>query len=367
MKVLHLVSRLSINSGLMSVIMNYYRRIDRKEVQFGFLYFTEDRSEDYKSEIKELGGKIYFFNINKWRLKESFRTAFSDLKEKYDVFHVHELYLLFAAEKTARQSGVKAIIGHAHTIKYSEKFFSGIRNRITCLGINRRCDYEVACSRDAGKLFFGNDIHTGKFNIINNAIKLGEYHFDSEKRLRIRNNLGLTEKNFVVGHVGRFTHPKNHPFIIELFKEIWKNKEYSRLLLIGEGPCEDRIKELVRKNKLEDMVIFLGSRKDVNDLYSAMDVFLFPSLYEGLGSAVVEAQANGLPCFVSNTVPLQAKVLGSYKIFDLKDGPEKWAEKILNADLTRNNDSYDLMTGAGFNIDIECKKLKDLYQMMIGA
>ena len=361
-KVLHLVSSLSINSGLMSVIMNYYRAIDRNKVQFGFLYFKKVPDNTYEDEIKLMGGEIFYFQLNQYNPFKSFKCVFEEIAGRYDILHVHELYLMFAAEKIARNNGIKKIIGHAHTIKYSENIISGIRNRILCIGLNKRCDYRMACSEEAGKVFFGNNIYLNKFCVLNNAIDVDLYRFNKSKRDKIRKEMQVSDNEILIGHVGRFTHPKNHPFIVEIIDGLVNRDRKYKLVLIGDGEGEKQIKTLVKEKNLVENVIFLGSRMDVNLLYSAMDIFLFPSLYEGLGFVAIEAQANGLKCFLSNAVPKRAKVLDSCQIIDLCLGSDYWVEEIINSDIRREINGVEIVSKSGFDIDTERVKLEGIYK-----
>ena len=364
-KVLHFVSSLSINSGLMSVIMNYYRSIDRNNVQFGFAFFKNNDKGTYLSEIEEYGGKTYYTHIDKRLIKRSLENLFDSIDERYDILQIHELYLAFIVEKIARKHGIKVVIGHAHTIKFSENFWSGVRNQILCSGINRYCDYEVACSKEAGEVFFGKNIYSDKFFILNNAIDIKRYEFCPEERKRIRSKFSYADDDIVIGHVGRFSPAKNHSFIIEVFKALCEQSDRYKLLLVGEGPDEERIKNLVKAFNLEGLVKFMGRREDVNLLYSAMDIFLFPSLYEGLGYALIEAQANGLTCIASETIPLQAKILESYTIINLNEGPFYWAKKIIDSRITREEHCSGILTDYGYNIAIEGNKLEEKYRNMM--
>lgn len=364
-KVLHFVSSLSINSGLMSVIMNYYRKINREKVQFGFMFFKNLSEGTYSAEIKELGGDVIYFDLEKTHMYRAIESAFSGLVDKYDILQIHELYLAFAVNNIARKHDINIIIGHAHTIKFSESFVSGLRNRILCLGINKACDYKMACSKEAGKLFFGKEVFSDRFTILNNAIDVQKYRFRQDKREELRNSLGYKNSDVVIGHVGRFAHPKNHLFLVEIFSYIVKRNSKYKLMLVGEGSLESEVRAVVENKKLSENVKFLGRREDVNLLYSAMDVFLFPSLYEGLGNALIEAQANGLACVASSAIPQQARILSSYKVLSLEKDAEYWAKEVVNLETFRNDNCCELLTAKGYNIEIEGQLLEEKYQSMI--
>ncbi|KGE18326.1 glycosyltransferase family 1 protein [Paenibacillus wynnii] len=366
LKVLHVVSTLSRSSGVMSFIMSYYRNINRSSIQFDFLYWV-DSNGTYAEEIEELGGRVYFVKKPGFSKNSFFSilSFFKDNSDKYKILHLHEVYLNSLFSILGRKYGVRHIISHSHTTKYSDKKINAIRNRILCLPLKKNVDAYFACSQAAGNFLYGKRLmKQGKIKIINNAVDSKKFEFNEKIRTKVRNNLKL-DKELVIGHVGRFNKQKNHEFLIEIFSEVFKKNKNSILLLIGMGPLEEEIKEKVKLYSLSDQVLFLGQREDVRDLLHAMDVFVLPSIFEGLGIVLIEAQMTGLQCYTSDIVPIEAKVTENISYLSLKSAASVWAERILETknDSVRTNETNKIRN-AGFDIRIEAKKLESYYLKM---
>ena len=293
--------------GLETMIMNYYRNIDRNKVQFDFLTHRDERW-DYDDKIESLGGKIYHlpklnpFSKNYLNALDKF---FKEHKE-YQIVHCHQDCLSGVVLKVAKKNGVRFTIAHAHSAS-QDKNLKYLIKVLAKKNIKKYSDKMFACGEEAGKWMF----ETDNFEVLNNAIDTDLYTYNKEKADKVKKEFSI-ENKFVVGHVGRFNYPKNHKFIIDVFSEIQKIKEDSVLMLVGDGDLRSQIEQKVRDLGLSDKVIFTGVRSDVNDLMQGMDVFLFPSLYEGLPVTMVEAQASGLKCIISDKVPLECKMTKMY-------------------------------------------------------
>ena len=331
-RILHVVSKLSINSGVMNVIMNYYRYIDRTKIQFDFLYF-EERIPDLKKEIERLGGKVYF--VHKPSLKrcintyKEFNSFFERNAAKYTAVHLHEVYLVHFINHFCKKYNIKHLITHAHTTKYSDNPKNALRNKIMCLGLNDVATDLFACSKAAGKFYYGKEaVDSGKVKIIPNAINLEKYKFNENVRNKIRKELKLEDK-FVVGHIGRMAPQKNQKFLLKIFSEVKKRKNNAILLMIGDGPLKSEIEKEIDNLNLRDSVILFGVRNDVPQLLMAMDVFVLPSLFEGLGIVAIEAQASGLTCILSKEVPKEVEI-HSCKFLSLNELNSIWADYISN-------------------------------------
>lgn len=226
----------------------------------------------------------------------------------------------------------------------------------------------LACSQLAAVWMYGKDLaDSGKVTVINNAIDLSKYAFHPEKRKTLRKALGLGDE-FVIGHVGRFMFQKNHVFLLDAFAAALKKKPHMALLLVGDGPLRPKMEEKVQQLGIGAQVKFLGLRSDVQDLYNAMDLFVLPSHYEGLPVVGVEAQANGLSCLFSTAVTRETKLTKNAVFFDLSQGAERWAEKIVSCTGERNPEVEQDMREAGFDIDASALKLEHMYeQMSIGG
>lgn len=327
-RILHIVSSLNSASGVMHVIMNYYRHFDRSKVQFDFLYFFQ-MPDTFEEEIKSLGGRTFFLPKPSLRrgitIYREYDRFFRERAGDYKAVHLHEVYLNLLIMPLARKYGIKYLIAHSHSTMFSDQKLKAFRNRLLCLGVKKEANIYCACSRAAGQALFGEKaVASGKVKIIHNAIDVEKYKFNPEIRNKIRRELNL-EDLFVVGHVGRFSKQKNHVFLLEIFSEIQKIIPKSALVLIGGGPLHEKIREKTRVLKNEDAVLFLGIKRNVADYLQAMDVFIMPSLFEGLGMVLWEAQCSGLPCIVSDVIPEEAKVSDNFQILSLEEKPAVWA------------------------------------------
>ena len=357
--VLMFVSNTNKRSGVATVIMNYYSNVC-ETVHMDFIYFEDLDKNNYNEQIKKYGGRIYKFSSPfkfvafRKQLKEFCREHYKE----YDIFHYNFPFLGIFFTDISKLLGGCVVISHAHATKFGECFISNLRNGIAArLAVNVP-DYYFACSRKAGVHNFGNRFNTDKGYVVNNAIQLKHFVFNTENRESVRNEFKLQDK-FIVGHIGNFTPQKNHIFIINVFYEILKKNENAELLLIGEGYLRTSIQEKTEKLGIASKVHFTGVRNDIGRLLSGMDLFLFPSLFEGLGIALIEAQTNGLPCLVSDVIPEEAKVCNFIEL-SLNNSAEKWSKAALT-DIHRENDAYNLVKHAGFDLNVEASKLIDIY------
>ena len=302
-KVLHFVSTPAIWSGVMSVIMNYYRHIDRSRVQFDFLCFLPCE-ESYEKEINELGGQVFFISkpsASPHTLKE-LTAFFKKHQGEYQWLHNHEVYLSFLLKPISEHYGIKDFIVHSHATRYSDRKWAAVRNRILCFPIRFMKCHRFACSEAAGFFLFKECwINQHEFKIIPNAIERTKFTFDEDLRNRYRKELSL-EKSFVIFHIGRFVHQKNHSFLLKIFSDIASAIPSAKLILVGNGPLKESVKQLAYDLGIIDKIIFLGQRKDVPALLQAADLFILPSIYEGLPISCLEAQAAGLPCLISDMI-----------------------------------------------------------------
>ena len=339
MRVLHFVSSLSLNSGVMAVIMNYYRHIDRNKIQFDFIHFDDMASnKTYQDEIALLGGKTYLISKPSLSLSSlrDIINFFNCHDGEFAIIHIHEVYLTFLLAPISHKHGIR-VITHCHSTRFSEKFFSATRNRLLCLGINYMTDSRLACSKQAGVFLYGSHAN---FSVINNAIEINKFLFSPFKRNKIRRSLAIDDK-IVIGHVGRLNKSKNHKFIIEIFNIFHHYYKNSILLLVGDGPELYEIKDQIKSCNLDSCVYCLGMRADVADIYNAMDLFLFPSLFEGLGIALIEAQVNGISCLASSCIPSEVDI-GGVEFISLKQSAEYWSQKLKESLLSMQQTGYRL-------------------------
>ena len=356
-RVLHILQRMEAG-GTQALLMNIYRNIDRNKVQFDFLVEYPDK-QFYDEEILKLGGKIYYSNVrNDFNIFKFIKKLKKIIKENdYKIVHMHTYSIGYFCLKAAKECNVPIRIAHSHNnqtvhdFKYLPKLFL---QRIYTIYANNLLD----CSEEAGRYLFKNK----KFKVLNNAIDSKKFIYNEEIRKKEREELGL-ENSFVVGHVGRFHPQKNHKFLIEIFSEIKRKKDNAKLLLIGTGDLENSIKKQVQELNLQNDVIFLGNRIDVNNLYQAMDIFIFPSLFEGLGIVAIEAQASGTPIVCSNKLPPEIEISPIFKKLSLNETAEVWADeaiKLANAPYARKN-MQDKIIGAGFDIKCVANDIQKYY------
>lgn len=333
-RILHIVSSLGTGSGVMSVLMNYHRNIDKERIQFDYLSFKETE-ETYENEILSLGGKVYRIsspNMTREYQKE-IDVFFENHKGEYLIIHCHPIFASVIFGKIAKKYGVKHVIQHSHTSSYGHNKLSAIRNFfIMVIGKGIVTDY-VACSEKAKKLFFWEK--TENVFLMRNALQIEKYEFSQKNRDEIRKNLNI-EKNIVIGHVGRFSKEKNHVFLLEIFKAFKEKKDNAKLLLVGDGSELQTIKMEAKKKHLQEDVVFVGRKTDVSAYMSAMDIFVFPSKFEGLGLVLLEAQINGLPCLASDCIPQEVTVSDLIKYKSLNDSVEEWAEEAINLTREKN-------------------------------
>ncbi len=341
--------------GLETMLMNYYRQLDRSRVQFDFLVHR-DFEADYDAEILSLGGRIHRLpQLNPFSsgYLKALDNFFAQHKE-YKIVHSHLDCMAGIPLKYAKKHGVPMRIAHSHSSSQT-KDKKYLLKLLFKRNIPKNATQLFACSQKAGDWMFGG----ADFQVVNNAIDAKVYAFDPDIRAEARKELGISPDALVVGHVGRFDPPKNHDFILRIFAQLPPN---ARLLLIGDGALRRQTEEQASKLGIADRVIFTGVRKDVPRLLQAMDVFLFPSTYEGLPVSIVEAQAAGLPCLISDKVPMECKKTDLVEQIPLERPTEHWAQQVLQAAKLPRTDQYEEIKKAGFDIAANALWLQNFYE-----
>ena len=351
-----------VGGGVEAVVMNYYRHIDRNKIQFDFIC-DDDSTCIPKEEIENLGGKVILIppyqKVFKYH-KELKRV----LKEgQYKIVHSHINALSVFSLWAAKSAKVPVRVAHSHSTSNKKEWKKTLlKNMLRPFSKLFATDY-FCCSELAGRWLFGNKTYDeGKVYLLNNAIDVDKFKYNEKVRKTKRKELNIKDKDLVIGHIGRFVKQKNHEFLIDIFNEIHKQNKNTVLLLAGEGPLKEEIQEKVKSLGLEKSVQFLGQRNDANELYQAMDLFLFPSLYEGLGMVLIEAQCAGLPCLCSTEVPKVAKVSDNVFFLDLKDTLLDWKDAILESiNQERRKDCSEEVSKYGYDIKEEVKKIEKYY------
>lgn len=314
-------------AGLETMLMNYYRNIDRSKIQFDFLTHRPERS-DYDNEIESLGGKMYYaprLYPQNYPTYFKWMANFFNEHPEYKIVHSHIDSMSYLPLLAAKKAGVPIRIAHSHNTAIDKDFKYPLKQYFR-LKINSVCNERLACGQEAGKFLFGDK----GFKVIPNAIDADKFYFDEGIRHSKRDELGLTNE-FVVGHVGRISYQKNHKFLIDIFNELLKIEPNSILLLVGVGEKEEEVRRQIKKLGIDEKVRFLGNRSDVNELYQAMDVFVMPSFFEGIPVVGVEAQFADLPCVFSDKVPEEVKFHSNVIFVKLNEDIETWTNMILSA------------------------------------
>lgn len=327
-RVLHMIGTLEAG-GSQNMVMTLYRCMDREQIQFDFVVDHPDRMF-YASEIENMGGMIYYAPTFKGtNVKEiiAFWHHFFEEHREYKVLHSHVRSYASVYIPIAKKHGVFTII-HSHSTSNGAGLASIVKS-ILQFPLRYQADYFMACSETAGKWLFGNKVCEGdRFKVIPNSIDTSLYSFNPKERERVREELNLSD-SYVIGHVGRLTKPKNHTFLLKVFEEYAKKYNKAKLLLVGDGDLREEIERQIADLNLCDKVILVGNRKDTYRYYQAMDVFVFPSLWEGLGIVAIEAQTAGLSCVVSDTVPKEIDMeCGLVSFLPLDIAETEWVKEI---------------------------------------
>jgi len=348
--------------GAETMIMNVYRNIDRTKVQFDFIVHTNQKC-DYADEIEDLCGKIFriprYTGKNHFAYKSAWSTFFQNHPE-YKIVHGHVRSTAAIYLKVAKKYGL-ITIAHSHSTSSGTGFTALVKN-ILQYPIRYTADYLFACSKESGEWLYGKKVYKKEnFYIVKNAIDSKKYIFNQSKREEIRKKFNIEDK-FVIGHVGRFHPAKNHEFLIDIFKEVHARNDKAVLMLVGDGDLRCTIKKKVGILELADSVIFTGTRNDIPELLQAMDIFVFPSLYEGLSVAVIEAQVSGLRTIISNMITHEIDITDLIIRMNLNNTAKEWADKILACEpnLERKDMSLDIKNN-GFDIESTTNWLTSFY------
>lgn len=357
-RVLQVLDQISYNSGACAVIMNYYRHMDHRKVQFDFMVH-EAPDEELQKKIMENGSKIYqmpSLSMRNMLLYPKALKKFFEEHRDYQVVHGNIPNASAFYLRAARRAGVPVRILHAHSARGADKVWKRIRNYLLSrIGVCHANTY-FACSKTAAVYLFGKDI--SHVHMVKNAIEVETYRFNQEKRAEYREKLHVDDDTLLLGHVGRFSEEKNHLFLLEVLYEVRQRGVDCKLLLVGDGEKRKEIENHARELGVWDAVICTGVVNHVGDYLNAMDVFLLPSLFEGLPVVGIEAQCNGLPCLFSDRITREAGILSNVRYLPIRDAT-MWAEELGNEKQDRVSDAWKKIVRAGYSIRHEAKKLEE--------
>lgn len=367
-RVLHVFGRLD-RGGAETAIMNVYRHIDLEKVQFDFIVHTEDCCS-YDEEILSMGGKLYhvpaYQGINHFTYKKWWYNFFKE-NQGYKIIHSHVRSTATIYLKIAKKYGL-CTIAHSHSTSSGRNIRALIKN-IFQYSLRNIPDYLFACSQNSGEWLYGKKaIQNDNYFVIKNAIEIEKFIFNLETRNRVRKQFNIEDK-LVLGHVGRFNVVKNHRFLIKCFKAIYEKNNNSVLMLVGTGDLYEDIRKQIADLELIDHVIFTGIRADIHDILQAMDIFLFPSYYEGFPVTLIEAQSSGLPIIASDTITKEVALTDLVNYLSLKTSAEKWADFIIdfigdNRHIERKS-YYNIMNKSEYNVERTVKWLEEFYLKLI--
>lgn len=372
-RILHVLGGTGLG-GAESRIMDLYRQMDREEIQFDFLVHSsavkhagDDASarepQFYDEEINEMGGHIYVlpkFKVYNYFAYRSTVQAFFAEHTEFRVVQGHMTSTASVYLPIAKRAGIPITVAHSRNAGV-EKGLKGIATKVMRKNLFKKADYCFACSELAGIDVFGREwVEKGKVKIIHNAIDAGKFAYREEKRNLMREKLQIADK-LVLGHVGRFYAQKNHCYLIEIFAALCSLREDAVLILLGDGPEKEKIEQKCEEFHIRDKVLFMGNQKHPEDFYQAFDFFLLPSLYEGLPGVLVEAQAAGLYCLVSDTVTKEAQATDQVTYLSITQPAAVWAKEI---QLHENYDRHDTcleMTESGFDVKTQAAGYRNFY------
>lgn len=361
-KIMQVIGALRIG-GAENVAMNICRYLDKNKYQCDFLVFG-DNVGDYENEAIELGSNIIHIPLPYDNYKNYYDNLKKVLKEGgYDIVHSHVLLNNGLVMKAAYDVNITKRISHSHSTDSGRKanFKYKLYESIMKYLINKYSTHVLACGIDAGNYLYGKKFFLKKGVIINNGIDTQKFKYDNESRNKITSEFDI-EKKLVIGHVGRLAEVKNHKFLLEVFYEFKKIEPNSVLLIVGDGELREAIEKKIESLGINMDVIITGLRLDVSDLMQAMDVFVFPSLYEGLPLTIIEAQSSGVKCLVSSNVTTEVKVTDLVTFMSLENQAEIWARKVLEISKYQRFDMSEELTEKGFDICTTIKELETLYE-----
>ncbi|MBE5898687.1 MAG: glycosyltransferase family 1 protein [Lachnospiraceae bacterium] len=366
-KVLEIIGKRP-QGGIGSFITNYQSNFPGKEVILDYLIFSDEPSGLFDKKVKKMGSRVYVLpelkNTRLFRIWKSIYDFFEKYGEEYDAVHLHSANIGFMVFPVAKKCGINNLIVHSHSTMYSDNKINAFRNYFLCLGIQKHASHYLACSIASADFLFGKK-NRNRVLIFNNAIECDRFAFKNEIRTKYREQMGV-EGKFVIGHVGMFYPVKNQSMVVDIFKSVCEKISNAVLILVGEGPLKKEVEDKVAEYGLNHKVLFLGQRYDVNNTMMAMDVFVLPSVFEGIPVVGIEAQASGLPCFISDAISNEIS-LQDVEFLSINDTPKEWAEIIIKKgrnDNIKREMAYRDISRKGYDIKTEATKLYEFYMSL---
>ena len=362
-RVLCLISGMN-SGGAETFLMKLYRKIDKNSYQMDFCVNIKEEGF-YDNEILEMGGKIYHIPSKSENVRK-FKKSLTEIikNEKYEyVLRITSNTMGFMDLKIAKKAGAKVCAARSSNSNDPQELKMKIAHILGRILYGKYVDVKIAPSELAGIYTFGeNEYNKHNVHILKNAVDLEQYKYSDQNRKNIRSELGISDDDIVCGHIGRFSKQKNHKHLIEIFNSLLKKSPNAKLILVGEGELQQDVIKQCKQLGIQENVYFLGVRSDIPAILSAMDVFVFPSLYEGMPNTVIEAQATGLSCVISDTITKQANVLGSVKYISLNSSNDIWVQEILNKSKKRYF-SKEVFIQKGYEINSSVEDFLSIMKM----
>lgn len=357
-RVLHVVNAAD-RGGAETMAMNLYRNIDRNKIQFDFTNHKGCEAA-YDCEIKSLGGRILYLPQFKGYNYIQYVSAWKHLFKahpEYSIIHIHNYNIAGIVSRIAKRKNVKTIITHSHSTRLNMPWFKRQVFNLFHNSMLRNTTHRFSCGTNAGMFLYGDK----PFTVVPNAIDTAKFKFNPEKRRILRASLGIGDLVKAYGHVGTFRVPKNHTFLIDIFAEIHRVDNTAKLILVGSGDLIKNIKTKVSTLGLNDAVFFVGQQQNVNEWLSAFDVYLMPSLWEGLPVSVVEAQCAGLPCVISDVIDKDVDITGRVSYMPLDASAKQWSEAINNIAGTNRYEMGEIVSKSEYEIMVTTKWISEFY------
>lgn len=366
-KILHITGTMNIG-GTETMIMNLYRELYKNYI-FDFVYYSQEEGF-YDDEIISLGGNIIkISDTSKVNPIKTINELYKVIRRgNYKIVHAHTLFNCGNAMIAAKLAGAEIRISHAHTnLEIGNSFIKKCYISIMKYLININSTNLFACSNSAGRYLFGDKVVSkNKYKVLPNYVDYKKF-LKCDDENSIRKKLGMKSDDILVGHIGRFVDAKNHKFLIKVLNMMIKKDKRIKAILVGIGPLKNEIDQQIKYLGLENNIYLAGVRQDTEKILNNCDLFIFPSIYEGLGLVMLEAQSCGLPCLVSEAIQPEADLsIGLIKQLSLKDGIDKWSNEALNLIGSKNKDEKlinDAFINKGYNLENIINNLLNLYEV----
>lgn len=368
-KILNIIGKRP-TGGIGSFVYNYQSHFTNNNLCVDYLLFDDKDNGPFDEKVRALGSNVYVLPaLKNWRLFSLWKKIdvfMRDIGSTYDIIHLHSVNIAFMCFPSAKKYGVKHLLTHSHATVYSDKQLNALRNKLLCINLCKQATSYCACSKAAARFLYGDKL-LEKVHVFNNAIECDKFQFNENVRKKIRTVLGVDDK-LVIGHVGRFCEQKNQLFLVDVFKQCIGKNPNSILMMIGDGPQRQKVEEKVEQLGIRSHVLFLGQRNDVPRLLQCMDVFVLPSLFEGLPVIGIEAQASGLPMVAADTITNEVSIC-NVQFLSLEKSKDIWASTVLEqGSLTIDRSKcWKEVAINGYDIYSEAQRLQEFYISLVNT